>query len=570
MTAASYRSTELPLENSGASGMGSSRLTVLAAYLLAFMGLVLFFFLSQNRMTTVYDEGLIVTDAMRVMAGQVLHRDFYYNYGPAPLYVLAGLFRIFGPSVLAERLFGIAGSAALVISVYWMVRQLCSRRVSQLATLLLIVWTFGAGGAVGFLPVLILWSTWLIASAVGKDLGAGRALGTGLLVGVATLFRYDMGSGLVVCHVLAVAVGVGLRSTGIRIWLTMMLRNLWAYILGVALVVVPLMLAYLRAGSLRDLLFDIVIYTAKYYRLGRGLPLPSPLHFAQLQDLVAYVLPVLMVASVFVAGRWLLDQRRRDASGDAPALWTGVLIAFSLVAAMLFAKASIRIWALMIFPAMPQCIVMAAVLYEQRARYSVFLRRVVVGSLLAMFFTGAWWSLHLISGERTAGGSMLLWFITPQKMAPRAALRSWCGGQSPVTHGLCFLMDDDHIQTVEFLLQHTKPGDTLYVGLPQHDRVFESDNITYFATWRLPATKWSHFDPYLQNSVETQQAMIADLERNQPPYVVLDSEFDSMIEANGSSVHSGVHLLDDYVARQYRPVERFGEMAVLARSHGSF
>ena len=108
----------------------------------------------------------------------------------------------------------------------------------------------------------------------------------------------------------------------------------------------------------------------------------------------------------------------------------------------------------------------------------------------------------------------------------------------------------------------------MYVGLPQHDRIFESDNITYFATWRLPATKWSHFDPYLQNSVETQQAMIADLERNKPPYVVLDSEFDSMIEPNGSSVHSGVHLLNAYIAGKYLPVKTFGEMSVLARKGG--
>ena len=47
----------------------------------------------------------------------------------------------------------------------------------------------------------------------------------------------------------------------------------------------------------------------------------------------------------------------------------------------LYAKASIRIWALMIFPAMPQCIVMAAVLYEQRVTYSAVLRRVVAAAV---------------------------------------------------------------------------------------------------------------------------------------------------------------------------------------------
>ena len=151
-------------------------------------------------------------------------------------------------------------------------------------------------------------------------------------------------------------------------------------------------------------------------------------------------------------------------------------------------------------------------------------------------------------------------------MAPRAPYRSWCSEKTPITRGLCFLMDEDHIQTVEFLIQHTRPEDTLYVGLPQHDRILINDNMTYFATQRLPATKWSHFDPFLQNSVATQQSMIADLERNKPPYVVLDSQFDALHEPNGSSVHTGVHLLDNYIAQNYRWVETFGKMSVLQRS----
>jgi hypothetical protein len=41
---------------------------------------------------------------MRVTAGQIPHRDFYAYYGPAPLYILAGLFRLFGESIFIERL----------------------------------------------------------------------------------------------------------------------------------------------------------------------------------------------------------------------------------------------------------------------------------------------------------------------------------------------------------------------------------------------------------------------------------------------------------------------------------
>jgi hypothetical protein len=189
----------------------------------------------------------------------------------------------------------------------------------------------------------------------------------------------------------------------------------------------------------------------------------------------------------------------------------------------------------------------------------------VVLSVVAIFVTGVWASLHVVNAERKLKTSMLLWLLEPGKMPPLSPYRSWCADHTPVTRGLCFLVDDDHIQT-EFLLQHTSPQDTLYVGIPQHDRIFINDNMTYFAAKLLPATKWSHFDPFLQNSVETQQEMIADLERNKPGYVVLDSEFDAAHEANGSSVHTGVHLLDDYISQSYRPVKTFGEMEILQRN----
>jgi hypothetical protein len=540
-------------------------LKMVVTYLVCFLGLVLLFFLSQNRMTVVYDEGLSLTAVMRVMAGQVVHRDFYYNYGPATIYSLAGLFRLFGPSVLVERLFGIAGSGAIVLSIYWMVRQICSRRVSQMAALLCIVWVLGEGAMMGFLPVFILWSTWLVSAGFGSDLPTRRAFGAGFLVGVATLFRYDTGTALVVCHGLAIAVGIGLRADGFPQWLRLMAKNLWAYLIGVALMVAPAAWAYLRVAPLHDLLFDIVIYTSKYYRISRSVPFPRPQHLAQLQDLVVYVLMVLMFLSILMPVRYVVEQRRRRIEDRSMPYQVCVLVTFNLVALALFAKATVRIGAGTAFPSLLECIVMAAVLYDQRAKYSAVLRRTVVLSIVAMFVTGIWTLLHLVSGEHKFGSSTLLWLLEPGKMQPQAPYRSWCADNTPVTLGFCFLMDEDHIQTVQFLSQHTRPGDTLYVGVPEHDRILMNDNMTYFATQRLPATKWSHFDPFLQNSVQTQQEMVADLERNKPPYVVLDSEFDKLHEPNGSSVHTGVHLLDDYIAQSYRWVRTFGEMRVLER-----
>jgi hypothetical protein len=179
--------------------------------------------------------------------------------------------------------------------------------------------------------------------------------------------------------------------------------------------------------------------------------------------------------------------------------------------------------------------------------------------------TIAWGSLHQISSEHKFKTSMLLWMLAPQTQAPQPPFNHWCQDRNTLTRGVCYVVDDDHIQAVEFLRAHLRPGDTLYVGLPQHDRILMGDNVTYFATQALPATRWSQFDPFLENSAPIQQEMIDDLKRNDPAYVVLDSEFDKLHEPNGSSVHTGVHLLDHYIAQHYRWVKTFGEMTVLER-----
>ena len=144
---------------------------------------------------------------------------------------------------------------------------------------------------------------------------------------------------------------------------------------------------------------------------------------------------------------------------------------------------------------------------------------------------------------------------------------TWCNDENPFTEGFCFLPDDDDIQTIEFIQSHTGRDQRLFVGLSRHDRIFANDNSIYFGTQRMPVTKWSHFDPGLQNSYEIQTQMVNELEANGPrdPYIVLDSEFDSIHEPNDSSKSTGVTLLDDYIHKKYQRVETFGELSIWQR-----
>ena len=539
--------------------------------LIVFAGAFLVLFLLNNRFVNLYDEGLMLTAVMRTMAGQVLHRDFYYNYGPGQLYLLAGLFKVFGTSVLVERLTLAFASSGLALSVYVLARKFCSQAISFAAAVLCLTWILGElmRQAVmnPLIPTLALWACWMVVPVNDARLQRRRAAIAGVLSGVLFLFRYDMGIGLLVANLFGVAVVLWMRERGLgRAVHSLVKRILWPYVAGFAIVSVPAMLAYLSVAPLHDLLYDIVLYSSKYYRVARRLPFPWRHSGRLFEDFVVYALPLLMAVSVWAAYRWMNPRRISEDEASATPQCSAMLILLSVAAAMMYVKGLVRVGAGQMNASTMLCVLMAAILFQYRRRLESWAQISFAAAAILLVTT----AFSAALGKVEAGGHLqpmvINRLVSPNRHPPSPLLKSWCKLDEPVTRGMCFEMDPDHMQAVEYLVAHTTPADTLYVGLSHHDRIFINDNATYFAAQRLPATKWSHFDPFLQNREDIQKEMIGELERNKPPYVVLDSEYDKVFEPNGSSVSTGVHILDEYIAAHYTPVQTFGELVILKRN----
>src|SRR5690349_3599159 len=77
-----------------------------------------FLLIAMDRRVNLFDEGIILVGASRVADGEIVHRDFYTLYGPLNYYLIAGLFKLFGPAVLVERLWDTAVKAVAVVLVY--------------------------------------------------------------------------------------------------------------------------------------------------------------------------------------------------------------------------------------------------------------------------------------------------------------------------------------------------------------------------------------------------------------------------------------------------------------------
>jgi len=133
----------------------ASRQTLITSGIL-FVTTYLFLFLGMSLRPSVYDEGLILTGAMRVAAGQIPYRDFYANYGPVQFYLLAGIFRFLGQSILVERLTCIVIEALLVTAIYLVLSDYCRRFIAVSTSVLIAIWLIGATGGSPLISALLL------------------------------------------------------------------------------------------------------------------------------------------------------------------------------------------------------------------------------------------------------------------------------------------------------------------------------------------------------------------------------------------------------------------------------
>ncbi|MGH7699557.1 MAG: hypothetical protein ACREMJ_03420 [Gemmatimonadales bacterium] len=117
-----------------------------AAVALALVSLA-YIVLGFNRGLSIYDEAIPVLAAARILDGDLPYRDFWTIYPPGQLYLLAGLFKVFGTSLVVSRLGSVAAILATSILMYGMGRQL--RLPVPLATLAAGMWTIAVGAIAG-------------------------------------------------------------------------------------------------------------------------------------------------------------------------------------------------------------------------------------------------------------------------------------------------------------------------------------------------------------------------------------------------------------------------------------
>jgi hypothetical protein len=546
------------------------------SYAFVFLISFVFLFLGMDRGFDFYDEGLILVGAMRVAAGQVPHRDFYANYGPGQFYTLAWLFHLFGSSVFVERIYDLALRSATVTVAYGITAAYCKRWVAVCTGIVCAFWLFSSGlptiayPIIPILPLVLLGSLSLLPVFQG-ELRKWRALLPGGITGLVALFRYDVGFALAVVQLVSIALAAFLNKSSGGSGRGSTKSTLLLYVLGIAAVFLPPAVLYLAVAPIHPFIHDIILYPAKYYARARRVPFPG-IRWRSLENLAVY-LPV--VVSILAIYSLVIDKdRSRDhaASEDDVAYKqnrVGLLTLFGLLGTAFYVKGIVRISIGQMLLSLVPTIITLAVLYDYTPRKQRSLHRIVQWTMALSIFTATWSALKEVRVLYLSHQSVLQEVLSPPGPASIRSWTDWCGVPNRLHTGLCFLVDPSHDEVVSYLSAHTKPSERIFIGLTRHDRIVSNDLLTYFVSDRLPATRWSHFDPDLQTRADIQTQMIQELDRQTVRYIVLESQYDSQVQPwNDSSKSSGITLLDDYIRRSYRQVEEWGGLSVWLR-HGA-
>lgn len=468
-----------------------------------------------------HDEGLMLAAADRIVRGELPWRDFWWNYGPAEPFLLAGLQELFGRSLLVWRIVHVLVAAVGAWLAYRLVR-----REAPLPLALASWMTIAAVLSFPLLPNPV--GPALVLALAGLALAPRHAVLAGICAGLALMFRLDVGAAALLAVALAAP---SEEDRG---------RTLVAAGATALLVYVPLAIA---AGPGR--LLDQTIGFALFDQSRQRLPLPFDAGGTNdLNKVFEHLFPTLALTGLalwiaVVAVRWA---RGAGPPGGLPrhALPLAVAGAFYVLA-----RADefhvVLLAATLPLLASP---IMAAELAEPRRRWPTLLS---IGIVLA---------LPLAYGLDRKGVQLI---HPPELSTIGVAVADGVQAEPSEAHSLAAL--------ARYVDRTTMPGEPVFVANPRHDLVRVGNPLVSVLIDRPNPTAYPIMQPGVVTERGVQAQIVVDLEQARTRMVIRwCSPIADEQEPNGAGRSTGVRLLDRYLTAGYRPRRRFGDYQVLMRA----
>lgn len=507
----------------------------------------LFFGAILTQPPVIYDEGLIVSGAEQILHGQLPYRDFNTGYPPAEFYTIAGVFSIFGTTLLAERVWDLAWRLAIVGFAVVLAKAATPWQRPHVVPLICCGLVTGSYDAhlypmiSAMLPCFVaVWCAVLYLNQRGNQ----WLFFSGIAAGVAVLYRHDLAA----CVGGAVTVAICYQAMLVPDQRWFRLPVLFAA--GVLLIVAMPALYFWLSVPHQTLVQSFIVFPRMTFA-GRHLPLPSPVSIRAWHDSVLAWRDFYLPLAIIVAAAVIL---RRAPAAHRPTLVLLWMTAVSTLALTIQRVDRSHAYPAVMFSMVLLCACIAEWSIEDRkVLQNLILFGVICCYGLLPLYT---WVQQLrgLPKEPVPPGIVAADLRYSRNEPPKIA-RS---GPIPLAF--------DERQAIGYIQQHLLPGRPLYVGVETHGLGWYNDALFYFLADRPQATRFDMFAPGITTSAAVQSEMLQDIRQKRTEYIVLLRLLPSP-EPNLSSVDSGVRILDDAIRQDYIQVAEFGRYTIWHRKN---
>lgn len=509
-----------------------------------------------------FDEGYAVYGAMRILDGQVPHRDFWVVYPPGQFATLAALFKLFGASLLVERVYDASVRAAVYLACTLLAARLGVGRGGVVATGGLVVLAFGLYG--GYFAGYSMYPGLALAllAVVSFEHGARRHdprgfVWAGVLLGVAALFRHDVA----VYLGLALPAGiVALRWRGAASALPAVRDALRLLLPAAGVALVALAALAVWGVPLGQMWEDLVLHPLRGIDRTRQLPLPPllpdpadtstydylarPFWLFLLMQWIPFYLPLAVHAATLaqVAGRWL--------RGQLPGAREATRMALAVFGLLLLRTALSRADEIHLLPTSIVALVLAAPLLQR---------------------PGAGWPplparARALARTLAAAGIGVYLVLLGLALVPQIMGLAALGACRPVVErAWCLALPRDQADAIQAVRALTAPGEPIFVGSTRHDLLVLSDVLFYFLADRHTPARYYDLAPGVVTTAAVQAEIVSSLERAGVRVVVRVRSDRWPPEPNESSTVPGATVLDEYLASRFVPDRSFGDYQIWLR-----
>jgi hypothetical protein len=118
-------------------------------------------------------------------------------------------------------------------------------------------------------------------------------------------------------------------------------------------------------------------------------------------------------------------------------------------------------------------------------------------------------------------------------------------------------------QVLDYIGTNTAPTERILIGTQSHEQVRVNDIDLYFLANRLPAVRYTQYEPNIVTRREIQEQMIASLEKHRMRVAILSHRFPGSEGQAGQL--PGSKLFDEYLQAHFDLVENHGVYAIMVR-----